>query len=81
MNEPNWYEIGIAALLAIFGWALRRFVKRMDSMVTREELDKAITQIREERREQRDDRVRMHAENTAALQHISERVDRLVDRG
>lgn len=73
MNEPNWYEIGIAALLAIFGWALRRFVKRMDSMVTREELDKAITQIREER-------VRMHQENTDALQYIRERVDALVDR-
>lgn len=84
MNEPNWYEIGLAALLGVMGWLFKRHVNRVDEIeedyVTREELNDAITQIRNERKELREDRLRMHAENAEALQYIRERVDKLVDR-
>jgi hypothetical protein len=84
VNEPNWYEIGLAALIAVMGWLFKRHVGRVDQIeenyVTREELNRAMTQAREERRELRDDRLRMHQENTSALQYIRERVDKLVDR-
>lgn len=84
MNEPNWYEIGLAALLGVMGWLFKRHVGRVDQIeedyVTREELNDAITQIRNERKELREDRLRMHAENAEALQYIRERVDKLVDR-
>lgn len=84
MNEPNWYEIGLAALLGVMGWLFKRHISRVDQIeedyVTREELNDTITQLREERREFRDDRTRMHEENIAALQYIRERVDSLVDR-
>lgn len=84
MNEPNWYEVGLAGLLGVMGWLLKRHISRVDQIeenyVTREELNDAIEQMRNERKEMRDDRARMHLENSAALQYIRERVDSLVDR-
>jgi hypothetical protein len=84
METPNWYELGLAALLAVFGWLFKREIGRVDdieeSYVTREELSASIQQIREERKEMREDRQRMHQENSVALQHIQERLDKLVDR-
>jgi hypothetical protein len=44
MNEPNWYEIGLATLLAVFGWLFKRHVTRVDRIedtyVSLEQLEK-----------------------------------------
>jgi hypothetical protein len=84
MNEPNWYDIGLTALIAIGAWLFKRHVSRVDQIeedyVTREELDKTITQLRDEREDMREDGLRMHQENSKSLQYIRERVDSLVDR-
>lgn len=84
MNEPNWYEIGLAAVIAVGGWLFKRHVSRVDQIaenyVTREELNDTIQQLRNERKELREDRLRMHQENTDSLQYIRERVDKLVDQ-
>lgn len=91
MNEPNWYEIALGAVMAAGAWLFKRHVGSIDkhvaridkieeNYVTRAELDKTITKMSAERVEMRDDRLRMHQENSEALQYIRERVDKLVDR-
>jgi hypothetical protein len=84
MNEPNWYEVALTAVVGAIAWLFKRHMGRVDKIeenyVTREELDITVKHLRDERREMKEDRLRMHKENTEALQYIRERVDSLVDR-
>jgi hypothetical protein len=70
-----WWLFG--ALTAVFTWFLRRQDRRIEKLeaqyVTREELDRNMTQMRQ-------DRLRMHDENRESLQYIRERVDTIIDR-
>lgn len=65
------------ALMALGTWLGRREVKRIDDLernsVTRDELSKTLTQMRE-------DRLQMHRENREELRYIRERVDGIADR-
>lgn len=66
----RWFEIIGGILVALFAWLGKRLHDRVDAhdrtMVTREELDKTIT--------------RMHVENRENLEYIRERVDTIADR-
>lgn len=77
MNEPNWFELAVAAVMAAFGWLFRRHVNRVDDLeknaVTRAELKDFMMQTR-------DDRQRMHDENREDLHYIRERLDTALDR-
>jgi hypothetical protein len=77
MSEPNWFDIFLAGVSAIMGWLLKRYVSRLDEVrenyVTREQLDAAIQQNRQ-------DRYEMHRQNTEALNYIRGRLDSFMDR-
>lgn len=32
MNEPNWYELGLAAVTAAIAWLFKRHVTRVDEL-------------------------------------------------
>lgn len=32
VNEPNWFELGLAAVIAGFGWFVKRLVSRQDEL-------------------------------------------------
>lgn len=63
--------------MALLAWLGKRQIKRIDDLeedsVTREELSKTLTQMRE-------DRLQMHRENREELKYIRERVDGIADR-
>lgn len=65
------------ALMGLMLWFGRREVRRIDELekhsVTRDELAKTLTQMRE-------DRLQMHRENREELRYIRERVDGIADR-
>jgi cytochrome oxidase assembly protein ShyY1 len=67
----------IGAMMALLTWLGKRQVRRIDDLerhsVTREELSKTLTQMRE-------DRLQMHRENREELRYIRERVDGIADR-
>lgn len=69
MND-HWLEIILGAAMALLAWIGKRLHDRVDqhdrNHVTRDELDKTIT--------------RLHAENRENLQYIRERVDTIADR-
>lgn len=77
MTEPNWFEIGLAAVIAGFGWLFKRHVGRVDRIearhVTRESLDATLTLMRTERRD-------MHLENKESMQTLGAKLDSLVER-
>jgi hypothetical protein len=74
----------LGLLVTLLGWVFNRHVERTDARldgldeqlkesVTRAELDKTITQMRE-------DRLRMHEENREDLHYIRERIDVMSNR-
>jgi Tfp pilus assembly protein PilO len=67
----------LGAFMSLLAWMGRREQKRIDDLkensVTREELAKTLTQMRE-------DRLQMHRENREELRYIRERVDGIADR-
>lgn len=77
MGAPNWFEIGLAAVIAVLGWLFKREVNRIDQIaaayVTRESLDTTLLSMRVERRE-------MHVENRQSLQQLGVKVDGLSDK-
>lgn len=64
-------------LMTIGTWWIKRQDKRIDNLekesVTREELAQTLAQMR-------DDRWRMHEQNTSELRYIRNRVDGIADR-
>lgn len=82
MNEFNGDSKSIilwlfGAIMALLTWLGKRQVKRIDDLertsVSREELAKTLTQMRE-------DRLQMHKENREELRYIRDRVDGIADR-
>lgn len=67
----------LGALMALLTWWGKRQTNRIDDLeresVTRKELAETLTQMRE-------DRWRMHEQNTSELRYIRERVDGIADR-
>jgi phage-related minor tail protein len=67
----------VGAVTSLLTWIGARQIKRIDALeeqsVTRDELAKTLTQMRE-------DRLQMHRENREELRYIRERVDGIADR-
>jgi hypothetical protein len=63
----------MGAVMTLFGWIGKRALNRLDECVTRDELTKTLSQMRE-------DRLQMHRENREELRYIRERVDGIADR-
>ncbi len=86
MNDDpkSFVALICAALFGIVTFFTRRTVQSWDTRITALEAKQVFSVSRDDLahtlREMRDDRIRMHQENTDQLRYIRERVDSIIDR-